>query len=196
MRKKSLIFFLSLVVTIGFAYVPAGASTINFTVNSIGTDIEAGETFSLDVLLNSENTDGSDLSIFEFDVDLSNSIFTYTGYTLGDAFNDGLTGSGISEVVSGFNFDPTAFTYTNFWLATLNFTAVSAGTETLKIKGLLTDFKGMYYDNGDINPFNDNSFDINTETSIVINEAPVPEPSTFLLFSLGLLGLARFGRKR
>ena len=189
MRKKivTLLIVLTMAV-IGFGNVHAETITLNV----LDPFIEEGETFDIEVLLDGENPwsavwDVHDILLgFGFDVAVTGTNFSYINYTLGSLMNN-LVDSGPNNVTAG-----AATDIDDLILATLHFSADMAGTSgELSITGIYDGlWYGLWYANLD------NAASIQASTTITINEATVPEPSTFLLFSLGLLGFARFGRRK
>ena len=117
-----------------------------------------------------EATDGSTFSLFSFD-------FT-SGYLNGSRQATQLSVTGYSDqgiAIANEVFSSNSYSY-------LNFTTLNVSTDFENLAYVVFDATGLNnrvgYDN------------------IVVNEQPIPEPATFLLFGLGILGIAGVSRKK
>lgn len=181
LKKLSLAVLLTTLLA-SFCALPANAVQINLTVND--SNITVGESFDVNVLLDGEGIQEALLS-FGFDVLTSGTYFTYNGYTLGpEVFMDASDPANplnVAGLLASINDD--------IQLATLNFTATLPGTESLLAYGTIGPFSGLMYEVS--------LFDIISGTEITVaSSAPVPEPSTMILFSFGLLGLLGGGIRK
>ena len=161
-------------------------------LNLMDTDIYAGESFDVQVLVDGDNIN-LDLLAFGFDVNTTGAVFAYDGYEIETRFDD--DSSRVDPDVAGSAFP--GITDDDVLLATLRFTALEAGTGSLHASGL-TDklFYGLAYE---IDPIIPGWYAIDASLDITINPgpvAPVPEPATIILAGAGLAGLAGFKRKR
>lgn len=185
--------------------IQAWSTTITFDI--LDTYIEVNETFSVNVYAQEDAASG-DLNSFGFDVEVLSSLLTYTGYdiTASDWMDVGYNTDNVlfdANYVAGFwnpNWPADPFA-TNagdtILLATLDFTAgSSAGTTTLSINGENDGMDlGAFYTN--FYTYTNTNQDIldNLDITIHAATATAPEPTTVLLFGLGLAGMSGILRK-
>lgn len=161
----------------------AYALRVSFDVSSTsGSDdvIDFGETFDVTLWAEEVASLGS-LTIFGFDVmsDLS-----LDSYLVNSAFADLGSGNYIAGAYLGID-----NAGQNIALARLSFTADHAGGNSIDIEGLYDGISyGMYYEAAGI--------DISGAETIFVENAPVPEPATLLLLSLGIPAFGIINRKR
>ncbi len=156
--------------------------------------ISVGETFDVEVWGHADGvTSATDYDLwltFAFEPIVTGSAFSWNGVipgTVAAPFDD-VSGSFLAGYVAGMVFP--GIGDENVLLATLQFTALAESPGSLSVWGDSSTFDGMgFWLNG--------FFDINASIDIEVNApAPIPEPSTMLLFSIGVLGLAGFNRKK
>jgi len=180
MKKPALI--LLGILVIGFGAVPAHAVKIA-SFDILDPLIEVGDNFDVNVSVFDEGALG-DLTGFGFDVDpfVELSLISFDSYTIGPDYVD--LGSGFGNPIEG-AYIGSGNAGTDVLLATLSFTALSIGTDTLQIEGIFSIplNSGLFYEN------RNESIEGHTNISVV------PEPASLLLFSFGLLGLAAVKRK-
>jgi hypothetical protein len=184
MRKKWFS-LMSLMVLFVFGGAFAASATIIADLEVSDSFITAGESFEVVVSVSDDDSSGA-LAAFGFDVDPLGglSLLSYDGYTIGDDFFDV---SYPPSNVSGFS-DPDVVNQADFvWLATLSFTALGAGTETILIEGLLNEFNGLTYLFSEADVFG--------SIDVTVNSAPVPEPASLVLVSFGIIGICALRRK-
>lgn len=127
--------------------LPGRAAQPTITLAVSDSHIVVGESFSVDVLAQAALGDG-DLTAFGFDVDPNGTLtrVSYDGHTIGPDYTD--LSVALNEVVGEYNGIGNAGQ--NVLLASLDFTALSAGSESLLIQGIFDgEFKGGYYENLD-----------------------------------------------
>jgi len=190
MSKCFLGIFIGSLLLVGLSALPARAFP-TVSLNLMDTDIYAGESFDVQVLVDGDNINLELLS-FGFDVNTTGSVFTYDGYEVESGFDD--DSFWVPPAVAGSAFPGIADD--DVLLATLSFTALDAGTGSLHVSGLTDSlFYGLAYE---MDPLIPGWYDINASLGITISSAPgvsVPEPVTIFLIGAGLAGLVGFKRK-
>jgi len=178
--------FMALIL-FGLTALPVQAAPM-VTLNLLDSDIDVGERFEVEVLVDGDGI-GLDLLSFGFDVNTTGSVFTFDDHTVGPGFDD--DSLFIPPDVGGSAFPGIADD--DVLLATLSLTATSLGTGSLQVLGLADNlFSGLAYE---IDPVIPDWHDINATIDITVNANPVPEPATLLLAGIGLIGLFRFRYK-
>ncbi|WP_321495236.1 PEP-CTERM sorting domain-containing protein [uncultured Desulfobacter sp.] len=183
MKIKRLNLILLAIFVIFFAAGPAMALTMDLQTTS--TTVALGNTFKVEVWVNSEDIDEELLS-FGFDVSITDGDnLSYVGYDLGTYFDDDSLLADLD--VAGSTFPGVADD--DVLLATLTFTAISIGMDNINVSGAYDEdglsFSGLFYEL--------NGFDI--EASLDITVTTVPEPATIFLLGVGLLTFMGVSRK-
>lgn len=182
MKRKKLYVLLSAVFW-GLFFSATASAVPTVHLDLLDTSISVGDTFQVEVWADGDGF-GLDLLSFSFDVETtSTGIIGYAGYTLESSFDDDTLFTGSDVAGSIFQGIPD----NDVLLATLSFTALSAGSDTLSTVGLYDGFfSGLYYEP----PVWDTmGYDIDASLAVTISPAPIPEPPTVILCGIGFLGL-------
>lgn len=183
--NKLNIFFLAAIL--GVVITPPAMAIPTTNLNLLNTPNTVGDTFNVQVWADGDSM-GMDLLSFGFDITFDiGGIFSYSGYTLGTEF--------VSDSIEGIDIAASTFpaiSDNNVLLATLSFSVIAFGTETIRILGLYDGlFSGLYYEltNGELG-----GYDINSSLSLTVESepqpSPVPEPSSMLLLGIGIVSLS------
>ena len=152
-------------------------------------DISVGDTFEISVTVDGVLDDplfGGDLIAFGFDFDFDSLEFDYLGTVVESPFYDDSTLFPDTDVAGS---AMPAVGGDDILLATMSFTALTDGDLTISIISDLFDLnEGLI--------LIDRVIDMTTDLEIHVskNLNSVPEPSTFILLSFGLLGILRLRR--
>jgi hypothetical protein len=204
MKKLILVTFLTLLVLV------APASAAQITLNFSSTNVNVGDTFTVEVRLTNtfENVNGETdvISAFGFNTAISDpALAQFVSALVNPLFSDDSALFNGNPQVAGTTVDPfgvgQGVITEPFTLATLTFQALAPGQVNI---GTLSDIDAP--SQGLLFLLNEAPFVLvdslsNEGLVVTINEAPVsndiPEPSTWVLLgsSLGFLGLARRCRK-
>ena len=180
------------------------ATTIDFVHSA--SSIGIGESIDVEIVISDLGSD--DLYDFDFNVNFDVSVLTFDGYTLGtglgtnvstdffDMFADAYDGSsylggGVLNLFEQSWIDLSLQDDT-FTLATISFTGLAAGSSGLSITSP-SQFVADPIFSGELGPIE--NITINTGNIEVTSGAPVPEPTTMMLFGSGLVLLAGIGRR-
>ena len=186
---KKLVLKLSVLLML-FSIMTAGqANALSIDLEISDTDINIGENFSIDVWVNDASVFGDEIIAFGFDITNSNnSVVNTIDWSVAIPFDDD-SGFFPSTDVAGSIFP--GLIDDSILLATLNFSALDEGNVTLGIFSDLGDFnEGLVY-------LWQGNQDITSTLDITISSAPapIPEPSTILLVSCGLIGMVGLRKK-
>ena len=199
--KKSLFLSCLMVVATCCLLKPVWSASLSFTPES--TFVDVGDNFAVEIWINELGTDelGNDVALGAFDltINFEPTMLAFDTYSLGiglgyaDNFEvldfSGLVEEGSLNLwVTSLLTDLSSQPDDPLLLATVTFSALSAGTSALSFDAL--------YDLGDAlgDPI-EADFSNGTVTVNPSQTAPVPEPATGLLFGMGIAGLAALQRR-
>lgn len=152
----------------------AAQATIVVTFDPSTTDVSVGDTFTVNVLANADIADAFLAFDIGFDLDADS-------ITLGSAFAaPGASFFDVAGFVDNFPFPPLPISGADILLATLTFTATSAGDFLLDLtNGQFVGASFLKFDS--------------TALNLTVNE--VSAPATLGLFAIALVGLVSLRRK-
>ena len=207
MPKKLFLWLIALLFYVLTAASPALSSPM-VSFQPLDPYIVVGESFDVQVIVNRDLISPPDPSLgltsFGFDtLTGTGTIFSFSAYTLYDPFLGDFTAPAIDPYVGNILFE--ADYAQSVLIATLSFDALAVGSDLLTVDGPYDGtFYGLMYEFFDLfsgveinlGDYGVDSFDIFAQLPITVNEFVIPEPTTMLLFGLGLIGLAGVGRKK
>lgn len=189
--------FLIAAIVVSSALQTANANGIglDLTFTPLSQSVAVGGTVSVDAVLSGLTSASQIVSAFDVSVDFNSSIVVFSSGTLGTSFgalswfaNPTLSGSSISWNLTSAELDAAlqSMQGDSVSLGTLNFNALAVGSSPLS------------YSYSDVTGLNSSALspDLLTGNITVTGTDPVPEPSTLMLLSLGVLGMLAAKRRK
>ena len=188
------LFLIAVIITIS-AFQGANAYQLTFTPQN--QSVAVGSSVAVDAVLSGLTSASQIVSAFDVSVDFNSLIVSFSSGTLGTDFgalasfaNPTASGSSISWNLTSAELDAAlqGMQGDSVTLGTLNFSALAAGSSPLS------------YSYSDVTGLNSTAItpDLFTGNITVTDTgtAPVPEPSTLILMSLGVLGMLSAKRRK
>ncbi|HYZ83201.1 MAG TPA: cohesin domain-containing protein [Bryobacteraceae bacterium] len=173
------------------------AATLNLDFSS--NTLTVGQSFTVNVIVNDPFAPPYESDVitgYGFNLNFSNvGLVLFNGFTFGPLFVDAGDGNpNVLAITADFLGIDSATPNSNpLLLGTLNFTALAPGSTTVEIaSNTAVSDEGLVYLFGD-------KFQLAGSGTVRINDAAIPEPSTWLLFGSALLlviAIQRFGLNR
>ena len=182
--KKMLVSCLTLFV-VSIIGTQAWATALSFQPSTSSINVE--ETLDIDIVIS--DLDGSYVGAFDFDIVYDDAFLAFNTYSLTDNLGDisendaedwsaGNLGSGAVNIAEISWLSDLSFQEDSFILATLSFTGTNVGGSELGFSLVV-----IGDDLGD-------RIDVALETGSINVIAPTPEPTTIILFGIGIIGIA------
>jgi len=171
------------------------ANAYQLTFNPQTQSVAVGGNVAVDAVLSGLTSASQIVSAFDVSVDFNSSIVSFLSGTLGTNFgalasfaNPTVSGSSISWNLTSAELDAAlqGMQGDSVSLGTLNFNALAVGSSPLS------------YSYSDVTGLNSSALspDLLTGNITVTGTGPVPEPSTLMLLSLGVLGMLAAKRRK
>ena len=191
MKKPGKTLMIGLCTILAMAFLSTRVWAIALSFDPSASEIYVGDSVDIDIVISDLTNDN--LAGFDLTINYDSSILAFDSHTLGtelgdiDLFeaSDWTVGDNLVEV--SWIWDPVFWSNQpdSFTLATISFTGISGGISDLFFSDVI-----LSDDSWPAVAFSD----VTLETGSV-DVAPVPEPTTMLLFGTGLAGLVGFRKK-
>lgn len=160
------------------------ATTINLSMDS--QTVMVGDSFDVRVIAEVDDTE--EITSFGFNLVFDKSVYQFNEALFTLDFLDNSSFSEMDVTAWAFSLDP--LTDGDFLLATLSFTSLVEGENSLKITSDIEKGEGLWLYG------NDFALDMTCDIDILSSSAPVPEPATMFLLGTGLFGFFASRKKK